>query len=149
MPRYFFDSSALVKNYHAEAGTATVQSILSRASSEFLISRLATVEMLSAFAMKVRTGVFSASDFGVLRRRFLADIRRKSLVPVRVLSLHFEIAGDLVTKHAMSRQLRALDALQLAVALNLHRSFPVDHFVCSDQKLCDVAGLEGLSVIKP
>ena len=39
MPRYFFDTSALVKNYHAEAGTAEVQRILADASSEFLIRR--------------------------------------------------------------------------------------------------------------
>jgi hypothetical protein len=60
MPRYFFDTSALVKNYHAEAGTAEVQRILADTSSEFLISRLATVEMLSGFAGKVRTGTSRA-----------------------------------------------------------------------------------------
>jgi hypothetical protein len=49
----------------------------------------------------------------------------------------------------MSRQLRALDAIQLAVALHVHRLLPVDHFVCADQRLCDVAALEGLAVIKP
>jgi hypothetical protein len=36
----------------------------------------------------------------------------------------------------------------LAVALHFHRSFPLDHFVCADQRLCDVALLEGLSVIQ-
>ncbi|HZW30431.1 MAG TPA: hypothetical protein VFF52_06950 [Isosphaeraceae bacterium] len=49
----------------------------------------------------------------------------------------------------MSRQLRTLDAIQLAAALHPHRSFPVDHFVCADQRLCDVAILEGLAVITP
>ena len=62
MPRYFFDTSALVKNYHAEAGTPDVRRILGEAGSEFFISRLATVEMLSGFAGKVRTGVFSITD---------------------------------------------------------------------------------------
>jgi hypothetical protein len=90
MPRYFFDTSALVKNYHAEAGTFDVQRILAEANSEFLISRLATVEMLSGFAGKVRTGVFSSTDFGILRRRFLADVRKRSLRPVRILNAHYE-----------------------------------------------------------
>jgi hypothetical protein len=49
----------------------------------------------------------------------------------------------------MSRQLRTLDALQLAIALHFDRSSPVDHFVCADQRLCDIATLEGLAVITP
>jgi uncharacterized protein len=149
MPRYFFDTSALVKNYHAEAGTADVQRILTEVNSEFLISRLATVEMLSGCAGKVRTGVFSSTDFGILRRRFLADVRKRLLRPIRVLNAHYQTAGDLIGKHAMSRHLRTLDAIQLAVALHVHRSLPIDHFVCADQRLCDVAALEGLAVIKP
>jgi len=111
MPRYFFDTSALVKNDHVEVGTADVQRILAEADSEFLISRLATVEMLSGFAGKVRTGAFSSTDFGLLRRRFLADVRKRPLRPVRVLNAHYQAAGDLIGKHAMSRQLRTLDAI--------------------------------------
>jgi hypothetical protein len=49
----------------------------------------------------------------------------------------------------MSRQLRSLDALQLAVALRLHQAMPIDQFICADQKLCDIARLEGLPVINP
>jgi uncharacterized protein len=149
MPRYFFDTSALVKNYHAEPGTADVQAILAEPNSEFLISRLTTVEMLSGFAGKVRTGVFSSSDFGVLRQRFLADVRTGLLRPLRILNTHFRLAGDLIGKHAMSRQLRSLDATQLAVALHVHQSLTLDNFVCADQRLCDVALLEGLAIIKP
>jgi predicted nucleic acid-binding protein len=69
--------------------------------------------------------------------------------PIRVLNAHYQAAGDLIGKHAMSRQLRTLDAIQLAVALHVHRSLPIDHFVCADQRLCDVAALEGLAFIKP
>jgi hypothetical protein len=105
--------------------------------------------MLSGFAGKVRTGAFSSTDFANLRRRFLADVRKRMVRPIRVLNVHYQIAGDLIGKHAMSRQLRALDAIQLAVASHLHRSFPIDHFVCADQRLCDVAALEGLAVINP
>ena len=149
MARYYFDTSAVVKNYHTESGTADVQRMLREAGSEFFISRLATVEMLSGFAGKVRTGVFSSSHFDKLRRRFLADVRRRMVRPIRVVNAHYQMAGDLIGKHAMSRPLRALDAIQLAVALHFHRSFPLDHFVCADQRLCDVATLEGLTVINP
>src|SRR3954447_16787991 len=149
MPRYLFDTSALVKNYHVESGTPQVQAILGTPGSEFFISRLSAVEMLSGFAGKVRTGALSSTDYGILRKRFLADVRRKTFRPLRVLNAHYQLAGDLIGKHAMSRQFRTLDALQFAVALHFHRSFSLDHFVCSDQRLCDVARLEGLSVIQP
>lgn len=57
MARYFFDTSALIKNYHVESGTAEVQRLLSESGSEIFISRLAWVETLSGFTTKVRTGV--------------------------------------------------------------------------------------------
>jgi predicted nucleic acid-binding protein len=149
MPRHFFDTSALVKRYHVESGTPQVQAILATPDSESFVSRLAVVEMLSGFAGKVRTGVLSSTDYANLRRRFLADVRKRVVRPLRVLNAHYQLAGDLIGKHAMSRQFRALDAIQLAVALHFHRSFPLDHFVCADQRLCDVARLEGLTVIQP
>jgi hypothetical protein len=66
-----------------------------------------------------------------------------------MLNAHFDAAGDLITKHGISRRLRALDAIQLAVALNLHQTSELDHFVCADQDLCTIAILEGLAVINP
>ncbi len=77
MSRYYFDTSALVKSSHAESGTADVHRMLREPGSEYFISRLATAEMLSGFAGKVRTGLFSSSHFDKLRRRFLADVRRR------------------------------------------------------------------------
>ena len=49
----------------------------------------------------------------------------------------------------MTRQLRTLDAIQLAVALRLHQAAPIDRFVFADQRLCDVATVEGLAVFNP
>jgi hypothetical protein len=42
-----------------------------------------------------------------------------------------------------------LDAIQLAVALELQKSRAIDLFVAADQKLCRVATLEGLVVLNP
>ena len=53
MPRYFFDTSALVKQYHAEIGTPAVRRLLTEPGAECVISRIATVEMLSGFAGNV------------------------------------------------------------------------------------------------
>jgi hypothetical protein len=47
------------------------------------------------------------------------------------------------------RSLRTLDALQLSVALALHRRVTLEAFVCADQGLCSVAQEEGLRIINP
>jgi predicted nucleic acid-binding protein len=71
------------------------------------------------------------------------------LRPVRIVNAHYQPAGALITQHGMSRQLRTLDAIQLAVALRVHQAVPIDQFVCADQRLCDIAALEGLAVTNP
>jgi hypothetical protein len=105
--------------------------------------------MLSGFAGKVRSGVFSTTEFTTLRSQFLGDVKRRMLRPVRIINAHYQHAGALISQHGMSRQLRALDAIQLAVALRIHQTAPIDHFVCADQRLCDIAVLEGLAVLNP
>jgi predicted nucleic acid-binding protein len=149
MSRYFFDTSALVKRYHAESGTAKVRTIFDAPNAEHVITRLTTVEILSGFAIKVRTGVFSSTEFQRPRGLFLADVKRRLLRPVRALNADYQLAGDLIVKHGMSRQLRTLDALQLAIALRVHRATSIDSFVCADRGLCDIATVEGMAVLDP
>ena len=55
----------------------------------------------------------------------------------------------LVQRYAFELRVRALDALQLAVALELRNQGLVDHFVAADRTLCEVARLEAFSVINP
>jgi uncharacterized protein len=149
MPRYFIDSSALIKYYHDEMGSPRVQQILEEAGSDFFIARFTLVELRSGLAKKVRMGLLTAQDHGQIQRRFRADINQRLLRPIRMLNDHIEAAGDLIDKHGINRRLRALDAIQLAVALHLRVTTPVDYFVCADQDLCTVANHEGLAVINP
>jgi uncharacterized protein len=149
MTRYFFDTSALVKHYHAEAGTGAVDRIIGTAGVELLIARLTLVETISVFAMKVRTGEFDAAEFARLRGLFATHVARRRYQVFRLLNVHYDRARDLIVTHGLARQIRSLDALQLSVALQLHQVAPVDHFVSSDQRLCDIAALEGLAVINP
>jgi predicted nucleic acid-binding protein len=149
MARYFFDTSALVKHYHPEAGTGAVDRIINEPGAELLIARLTLVETISVFAIKVRTGEFDAAQFARLRGLFATHVTRRRYQVIRFLNIHYDHAQDLIKNHALSRQLRTLDALQLTVALHSHQTVPIDHFVCSDQRLCDVATLEGLAVINP
>ena len=61
----------------------------------------------------------------------------------------FAAAELLVERYAFDLRLRALDALQLAVALQLWNHNLTDHLVAADTILCEIARLEGLSVINP
>jgi uncharacterized protein len=149
MARYYFDTSALIKRYHTEKGTPEIRSLVTEPGAECIISRLATIEMLSGFAGKVRTGVFSTNAFTRLRSQFLADVKRRVIRPIQIVNAHYQLAGALISQHGMTRQLRTLDAIQLAVALRLHQAAPLDQFVCADQRLCDIAVLEGLAVVNP
>lgn len=65
MARYFFDTSAFVKFYHAEAGTPKVAVIFAEPGREIRISSIGLLEVQSAFAMKVRSGMID----GQLARR--------------------------------------------------------------------------------
>ena len=61
----------------------------------------------------------------------------------------FALAESLVERYAFEMQLRALDALQLALALELRESHLIDRFVTADAVLYEIAKLEGLAAINP
>lgn len=149
MPNYFFDTSALSKNYHNEVGTPRVEQLLREAGTRHFVSRLSVIEIQSVFAGKVRTGVISESDFGILRRCFLTDVAKRRLDVVRLSGFHYQEAERLIRTHAMGRSLRTLDAIQLSVALDLCARGLSNYFVCADRNLCKVAIAEALTVINP
>ena len=145
----FLDTSALVKHYHAETGSAAVDRLWNDPATSLFVSRLSVPEIVSAFAGKVRTGEISAADFDASTRRFAADARKKSFTTIRLLARHFKEAERQIRQHGLAIRLRTLDALQLAVALDLQARGLVSYFVCSDHGLLSVASAEGLSVMDP
>lgn len=147
MPDHFFDSNAIAKHYHTEAGTAAVDGLLASPGRR-LISRLAITEVHSVFAKKLRTGELARPDFDRLLDRFGRDVRAKRWEVFRLLVRHHEAAERLIRRIGVGRNLRTLDALQLAVALDLNAVSPVV-FVSADQVLCGVAADEGLAVVNP
>ncbi len=115
----FLDTSALVKRYHVEDGTQTIDRIMGDPQQVLFISRLGFVELLSALATKVRMGHLVVDSMLAARKRFLGDIKCRRIVVVRVLVGHFHTAEQLIARHATTRRLRTLDALQLSIALDL------------------------------
>jgi predicted nucleic acid-binding protein len=84
-----------------------------------------------------------------LRGLFFADLASGRFKVISVSRWYFRGAERLIRLHAVNRALRTLDALQLAVALELHRRGIVSAVVASDRNLGEVAALEGLPVIDP
>jgi len=149
MSHHFLDTSGLVKHYHSEIGTPEVDRLWADAGASIFISRLSVVETVSVFAKKVRSGVISATDFGLLRRRFFADVRQRRPSIVRLLVRHFQEADRLLQQHSITINLNTLDSLQLAVALDLRRRGLLDELVASDRVVLAVATLEGLKTFNP
>ena len=150
MASYFFDTSALVKIYHREAGSDYVERITSQSGSRVFISRLSLVEMESVFAIKVRTGELDAVGRSIGRRRFHADVAQGRLfVGPPTEEKHFRSARELRMRFAVSHALRTLDALQLAVVLELHGVNVVSALVSADQRMCRVAEVCGCGAIDP
>ena len=149
MASYFFDSSALVKRYHAESGTGIVDDIVNATGSMVRISRVTIPEVISAFAIKVRTLAIRQVEARAFLRQFRSDIASGRLEVFSIAESEFAQAESLLERYAFGWRLRAFDAIQLAVALELHKQNLVDYFVAADGILCEVAGMEGFEVINP
>jgi predicted nucleic acid-binding protein len=145
----FFDTSAAVKHYRAELGTTRVDALLAEAGSRHFLSLLGIVEFHSVFARLVRMGHLAAADFHLTRARFLADIATGLWQVVPVTATPFHRAQQLLVQHGLARSLRALDAIQLAVAQELNAATALDAFVCADTNLCSIATVEGFTVLNP
>lgn len=149
MPGSFLDTSALAKHYHVEVGSVEVDRQWADSGRDLFISRIGVVETISVFAGKVRIGELSASAFAVLRKRFLNDVGSGRPKLVRLLVGHFKEADRLIGQHGLTRRIRTLDALQLAVALDLQRGGMIDLLVSSDKHLLSVSVAEGIPAFDP
>ncbi len=150
MAGYFLDTSALAELYHQEPGSDYVERVLNQSGSRCIVSRLSLIEFESVPAIKVRTGVLDPAGQAVAQRRFRADIARSRLVvgpPIE--ENHFQSASRLLRAYALGKGLRTLDALQLAVALDLRQAGWISVLIASDHRLCAVAEASGCSAVDP
>jgi predicted nucleic acid-binding protein len=141
MSDHFLDTSSLVKHYHVEIGTPKVDLLWNNPIARLLVSRLGVIETVSTFAKKVRAGTIAAADFHLLRRRFFADLRKRRPAIVRLLVRHYQDADRLLQQHGLVYGLHTLDAIQLAVALDLNKQSVVAELVTADHVLLIVAPL--------
>jgi hypothetical protein len=130
-------------------GTPAVDWIFQHPSSKIRISRLTAVEVPSVFAIKVRTGIIGRDDAELLLRQFQEDVVLGKFEVFSVGDAQFSLAEKLIGKYAFDQRLRTLDALKMAVALELRDQTLVDQFVSGDKVLCQIAAMEGLAVLNP
>lgn len=144
---YFFDTSALVKRYHDEVGTAAVDEAFDDEDAFCLISDLTVVECHSAFAKKVRTQEIGVEDYRVTMQRLMQDVDR-SVLRLRTLGeQEKKQAISFLRSYGTSHGLRTLDALQCAVLHNAER--PLDRVYCADRRFISVLEAEGFAVMNP
>jgi len=146
----FLDSSALVKRYITETGSAWIRIITARsAHNRIIVARIAWVEVLSAFARRQRESSLTPADVTQAIQNLRYDLDTQYQVAEVTRSLT-ETAGELVLRHP----LRAYDAVQLAAALQIHvalsqvKAAPLI-FVSADDKLVAAAQAEGYLAENP
>ena len=148
---YFLDTSALVKRYVPEIGSEWILSITDPVTnSDLVISQITWVEVHSAFARRLRDGSLSAERFDLIVQKVREDFENEYRV-IDVDRTLIETAGELVMQHP----LRAYDSVQLASALRFQSTTLLSQpetrliFVSADNRLLNIAQLEGLAIDNP
>ena len=147
---YFVDSSALVKRYVQETGTSWVRGITRHSPSTIIyLAHITAVEVTCAVAHRRQGKTLTPPRASSILHRFRQHLAGRYIV-IEVTPALLDDAMRLGNTHA----LRAYDAVQLAVALEVNRSHqaagssPIT-LVSADRDLNDAATAEGLTVENP
>ena len=115
MAAYFFDSSAVVKRYVQETGTARVRRLTRLGKPDpIYLARITAVEVTSAVARRRQGGSLSAPRVRSILTRFRGHLAGRYRI-LEITPALLTAAMRLADVHA----LRAYDAVQLAAALEL------------------------------
>lgn len=146
MASIYLDTSALIKLYIEEEGTARVLGVTEDADvHDVVILDIAAVESRSAIRRRERNSDIPGAEAHRILGRMERDVSSFFLVQPSSSAV-LEEASRLVDRHA----LRALDALQLAGSLVFQRGAPGPvTFVCADTPLCRAAEGEQLATLNP
>ena len=137
----YFDTSALVKRYVRERGSARVMSLLGE--HDFLSSAITLVEVLSVLARKKRDGDLSENNFAATLSRIQSERDQWELVEVGepVLNRAQEIIQGNVP-------VRAVDAIHIASLVTFEAAAGVRvPFVTADGRQRDAAEQMKLDVV--
>ena len=155
MALYYFDSSALVKQYVLEPGSLWVRGLLAAvdeqndlSASAVFIADITVAEATAAFAVLHRIGRLRRSVWEAVFDHFMDDTSWRYRLVGAWRDDFFE-AANLTRRHP----LKAYDAVQLAVALRQSRALATVGqsltFVSGDKTLLAAAKAENLDIDNP
>ncbi len=142
--RYFFDTSALVKLYHHEEWTDTLDRMIEAENPIIVISDIGIVEMVSALLKKTRMNLLDKQTCDNVIAEFEKDIDKFEVIEADTVIKNS--AGQLLKDFGTIFGLKTLDALQLASALSASEISKLDLFIVTDRTLGSVARQKGLNV---
>lgn len=138
----YLDTSAIVKRYILEHGSDEVAALYSRAwggDVKLSFSLWNIGEALGVFDKYHRRGWIAASDYKLVKGRFLDEVvRMLKLGVLKLVPLRLSIVVDtwrLIEEH----HIYEADALQVASA----KYVKADEFYTADEELCDIAATQG------
>ena len=137
----YFDTSAVVKRYVRERGSARVMSLLGE--HDFLSSAITLVEILSALSRKKREGDLSENNFAATLSRIQSERDQWELIEVgeSVLNRAQEIVQGNVP-------VRAVDAIHIASLVTFEDAAGVRvPFITADGRQRDAAEQMKLDVV--
>ncbi len=150
MSIYYLDASALVKRYVDEPGSGWLRTLLPSPQVQLAFtSRMAIIEVVSAFARRHREGSLTSEEFAVAANSIRGDCLRDYQIMPPTAEI-VDLACSLLEHHP----LRAYDATHLASALSAKRFLATEGqqpliFLSADGRLADAASAEGLAVDNP
>ena len=144
MAIYFADTSAIIKRYVQEPGTAWIRNLADPETGHFFyVARITDVEITAALA-RSRTGGAGPDQASTALAQFRKDLAQD----YRVLEISVSVlqrASLLANAHGLC----AYEAVQLSAALVIHSLEPEVILVSADPALNAAAAAEGLSVEDP
>lgn len=147
MTVYYLDTSALIKRYRTETGTAVIGVLFSgrREDDVFTTSHFTSLEVESVAARALKARLLDRRAHGVMLRLFAEDLEQW-LVVLPLFTALVSNAAELVRRYAI----RAGDSIHLASALRVREAVSVETvFVTSDGELLQAAEAAGFSVLNP
>jgi predicted nucleic acid-binding protein len=137
----YLDTSALIKRFVDEKGSAFVQSIVQRRGT-IATAKIAYAEIFAGLTRKLREGHLPRAEYDLTCRQFESDWHAYLRVELEDQILF--LARDLIQRHP----LRGFDAVHLASAVGLKSALNEDIvFAAADERLLRAAEAEKLEAL--
>jgi predicted nucleic acid-binding protein len=137
----YFDTSALIKRFVAEKGTALVQRVMAK-ESLVATATVAYAEIYAGLTRKYRDDHLSRAEYTLVCKKFERDW--PAYIRVELRDEILQLSRELIQRHP----LRGFDAIHLASALSLKTNLDGDvTFAAADERLLRAASAEDLEVL--